>query len=109
MLQEDNSHTLPLPSDATAIVTVRAMIYGRVQGVGYRAWTTSQARKRQLCGWVRNRSGGEVEAIFHGPREVVEEMLTACQDGPLAARVREVRVETSNEPVDTSFSQKPTA
>jgi acylphosphatase len=42
-------------------------IVGRVQGVGYRAWTVDEARRRGLSGWVRNRSDGDVEAVFSGP------------------------------------------
>ncbi|MED6308637.1 MAG: acylphosphatase, partial [Pseudomonadota bacterium] len=32
---------------------VQARIFGRVQGVWYRAWTEKEASRRGLCGWVR--------------------------------------------------------
>lgn len=61
---------------------VRAEIHGRVQRVGFRAWTEREARARGLDGWVRNRADGTVEAVFAGSEAAVEAMLAACADGP---------------------------
>jgi len=72
--------------------SVRVRISGRVQGVGFRAWTERQARELGLSGWVRNLSGGDVEARFNGPAADVETMLAACREGPRHAVVE--RVET---------------
>ena len=63
------------------------IVRGRVQGVGYRAWTEDTALRYDLEGWVRNRRDGTVEAVFSGPDERVEAMLEACRHGPSAARV----------------------
>ena len=41
----------------------RAIIRGRVQGVGYRDWTRHVARGRDIEGWVRNRRDGSFESI----------------------------------------------
>lgn len=62
-------------------------IRGRVQGVGYRAWTADEARRRGLEGWVRNRRDGSVEAVFSGPEDAVADMCAACRRGPISARV----------------------
>ncbi len=67
-------------------------IRGRVQGVGYRAWTAETAARANLEGWVRNRRDGTVEAVFSGPDEAVAAMLEACERGPLGARVEAVYV-----------------
>lgn len=69
------------------MVTVHVAICGRVQGVGYRAWTAHEAQRRGLEGWVRNRRDGSVEAVFAGAENVVAEMLAACRRGPSLARV----------------------
>jgi len=63
------------------------LIRGRVQGVGFRYWTTCEAIRLGITGWVRNRRDGTVEALFAGPGEVVAEMMTRCQKGPGSARV----------------------
>ncbi|MCW5686201.1 MAG: acylphosphatase [Pseudolabrys sp.] len=68
------------------------VITGRVQGVGYRAWTEDAAAERRLRGWVRNRRDGTVEAVFIGPDSVVTEMIDACRQGPRSAHVTRVEV-----------------
>jgi acylphosphatase len=69
---------------------VHVLIDGRVQRVGYRAWTEGQAQARGLSGWVRNCASGAVEAIFAGPAADVAAMLEACQRGPLNAQVSRI-------------------
>ena len=73
--------------------SLHVTIEGRVQGVGYRAWTEYEAMSRGLRGWVRNRRDGAVEAVFTGEDAVVEEMVAACAQGPGAARVTRVAAE----------------
>ena len=63
------------------------IIRGRVQGVGYRAWTEYTALERGLQGWVRNRRDGSVEALFAGPPDAVAAMIEACREGPGGSRV----------------------
>jgi acylphosphatase len=62
-------------------------IEGRVQGVFYRSFTHEQAVGLGLDGWVRNLHDGRVEAVFEGPKELVEQVIAACQKGPPGARV----------------------
>jgi acylphosphatase len=71
-------------------VSVHIVIRGRVQGVGFRAWTEVTALERGLEGWVRNRRDGAVEALFAGPEEIVLTMVEACRQGPPGARVNAV-------------------
>jgi acylphosphatase len=63
------------------------VIRGRVQGVGYRAWTEYTALERGIQGWVRNRRDGSVEALLVGPAAVVAVMIEDCRRGPRGARV----------------------
>jgi acylphosphatase len=73
-----------------SITICRVVIRGRVQGVGYRAWTEYTALELGLEGWVRNRSDGMVEALFAGPVDDVVAMLEACRQGPPGARVEAI-------------------
>ena len=68
----------------------RVVIRGRVQRVGYRAWTEYTALELGLEGWVRNRRDGTVEAMFSGPVNDVAAMLEACRLGPPGARVEAI-------------------
>ncbi|MBB4041911.1 acylphosphatase [Microvirga flocculans] len=80
----------------TASRTLHVLIHGRVQGVGYRAWTHHQAELHGLTGWVRNRREGMVEAVFSGPRDLVDAVLKACEQGPQGAVVE--RIERLEDP-----------
>ena len=68
----------------------RVIIRGRVQQVGFRAWTEYTALEHDLEGWVRNRRDGAVEAVFAGPPEAVAEMVEACRQGPPGAHVEKI-------------------
>jgi acylphosphatase len=76
----------------TTITAVITSITGRVQGVGFRAWTQGEATARGLSGWVRNEPDGTVSALIEGPGAQVTTMLKALESGPPAARVDDVRV-----------------
>lgn len=83
--------------------TIRHVIVrGRVQGVGYRAWTEHVATQRRLAGWVRNRRDGAVEAVFAGPDRAVRDMIEACRKGPSSARVETIE-EREASPADLAL------
>ncbi len=67
-------------------------IYGKVQGVWFRAHTKEMADKLGIKGWVRNVPDGSVEAVFEGDDEAVEEIIKWCHHGPPLARVDKVEV-----------------
>lgn len=62
-------------------------VTGQVQGVGYRRWFAKQAQAKGLCGYVKNLSNGEVEAVIVGDRCAVQDMLDQSLLGPQAAKV----------------------
>jgi len=74
-------------------VRARVQIYGRVQGVAYRANTEETANEHSVDGWVVNRDDGRVEAVFEGDRESVEEIIEWCHTGSPQASVDRVEVE----------------
>jgi acylphosphatase len=72
---------------------VRVIISGKVQRVGYRFSTLSQARKLGVKGWVQNLPSGEVEGVFTGDRDSIEQMIKWCHRGSVDAVVKNVTVE----------------
>jgi acylphosphatase len=71
-------------------VAVRATVYGRVQGVFFRAFVEEHAQQLGLRGYVRNRPSGDVEVVAEGERERVERLLEYLKMGPPGARVKRV-------------------
>jgi acylphosphatase len=71
-------------------VRLYAIIEGRVQGVGYRAFVMDAARALGLRGWVRNRWDENVEVVAEGERLVLEKLVAQLQRGPRAAYVTSV-------------------
>jgi acylphosphatase len=67
--------------------TVRLVISGRVQGVGYRDWMVGAAARHGVHGWVRNRRDGTVEAVVHGEPASVAALIADCREGPRLAEV----------------------
>jgi acylphosphatase len=85
--------------------TVKVIISGRVQRVGYRIWTDRQAREIGLDGWVRNLPNGTVEALFSGSPEQVKNMIELCFKGPSLAKVVDLIASPSSPPTETGFIQ----
>jgi DNA ligase D-like protein (predicted 3'-phosphoesterase) len=77
-------------SDATA---ARAVVRGRVQGIGFRDATLRRARRLGAMGWVRNGEDGSVLVHAEGSEEAVEGLLAFLGEGPRGAEVAEVEVE----------------
>ena len=69
---------------------LEATVHGRVQGVGFRYFTRSEAQKLGLSGWVRNLRSGEVEIAAEGSREDLQALLDSVREGPPMAWVERV-------------------
>ena len=76
-----------------AMSSVRVVVLGRVQGVGYRAFAARSARTLALTGEVRNLSDDTVEVVAHGAAAALDEYLVALRVGPVMARVEDATVQ----------------
>ena len=68
-------------------ITKHYLISGRVQGVGFRAFTERSARQLNLSGWVRNLEDGRVEAVVQGHVDVLLAFEAHLRQGPSHGRV----------------------
>lgn len=62
-------------------------VFGRVQGVGFRAFTKDKAIELGLSGWVRNTVDRTVEGEVRGTQVQVDQFLFLLKKGPALARV----------------------
>lgn len=93
-------------------VAQRIQVKGRVQGVGYRAWTVRQAAGLSLGGWVRNRRDGSVEILVFGCQENIGVLVDACRRGPAGAEVSDITIATEDynavaDGIDFYFTERP--
>jgi acylphosphatase len=74
-------------------VYARVVVNGRVQGVGYRAFTRHRASAKGLSGGVRNLETGQVEVEIEGEKAVIEDLVSDLRKGPVGSYVIHVHVE----------------
>ena len=72
---------------------VRAVVEGRVQGVGFRWFVRQEARRLGVAGWVRNLTDGSVELTVGGEPTAVRRLIDHVRVGPDSANVTAVRTE----------------
>lgn len=81
----------------------RFRIHGRVQGVGFRWWTRSLARRLGLAGSVRNLPDGTVEVRAAGPAAAISRLRTELAAGPPGATVERIEEEPDPGLASTEF------
>ncbi|WP_333897432.1 acylphosphatase [Mixta calida] len=80
---------------------IKAWVYGRVQGVGFRYSTQAQAQQLGLTGYTRNLDDGSVEVLACGDNAQLEQLLAWLKaGGPRSARVDRVLTEP-HQPAET--------
>jgi acylphosphatase len=80
-------------SESGRLRATRLTVRGRVQGVGFRYFVVREAEALGLSGWVRNRSGGEVEILAQGTPRALDRLEKALRQGPRFAVVQSVHRE----------------
>ncbi len=73
--------------------TVKAIVSGKVQGVGFRMYTCAQAQKLGVTGYVRNLRNGDVEIVATGTTAVVDALIEWAKSGPPSAVVNNLQLE----------------
>jgi len=70
--------------------TLHVVVHGRVQGVGFRWFVRTEARRLGLAGWVRNLPDGTVEMRASGIAQFLSVLEQAIQRGPDNASVTQI-------------------
>ena len=66
---------------------IRFVVYGLVQGVGFRQFVYRKANKLSLTGYVKNLPDGSVECLAMGTKEQLASLEQSMRRGPSFSRV----------------------
>ena len=78
----------------------RYIVYGRVQGVGFRRFVLRCADEYSVGGWVKNRPDGNVEIEAIGTQPELSGFLDRVAQGSWFSNVEEIEEVTSSQ-IDT--------
>ena len=81
---------------------VRVIVSGKVQGVGYRMSTLTQARQLGVYGTVQNLNNGNVEIVAAGKESAVDGLIDWARSGPPSAMVDDLQTQVMDYK-DTEF------
>ncbi|MHB2156554.1 acylphosphatase [Calditrichota bacterium GD2] len=80
--------------------TLKIIVKGRVQGVGYRWFARQAAHELGLTGYVRNLPDGNVEVVAQGEEAVLNQFIQELNRGPGFAYVVDMDIEELDIPSD---------
>jgi len=72
---------------------IHIIVTGTVTGVGFRWWLKMEAEKRNIHGFVKNRTEDEVEALLLGNEKNVDDIVKICRKGPTSSKVKSIKIE----------------
>ena len=84
-------------------MTMRFVVFGMVQGVGFRWFVARHARALGFDGYARNLPDGSVEVVVSGRDESLPELERLLRVGPASASVE--RLERMPHP-DSALAEK---
>jgi DNA ligase D-like protein (predicted 3'-phosphoesterase) len=82
-----------MSDDPATSRAIRAVVGGRVQGVGFRDATLRRAREAGVMGWVRNTDDGALAIHAEGQSAAIDTLIAFLRKGPPGAAVLDVVVE----------------
>ncbi|GAB1256721.1 acylphosphatase [Aurantivibrio plasticivorans] len=63
-------------------VSAKALVEGRVQGVGFRNFVRNHAIELGVSGYAKNLSDGGVEVLMQGPSDALQKLKSRLSSGP---------------------------
>lgn len=68
------------------------IVYGIVQGVGFRNFVFMNARRLGVKGFTQNLMSGEVYTVAEGSKFAIEELFNKLKIGPFSAHVTDAKI-----------------
>ena len=72
--------------------SIHIIVTGIVTGVGFRWWLKMEAEKRNIYGFVKNRTENEVEAVLLGYEKDMDDIVKLCRKGPTSSKVESIKI-----------------
>ncbi len=92
----------------SAMKKIKTIIYGKVQGVGFRFFIQKSAQKYGIKGWVRNIDNDKVEIVCLGEQKEMDKLLKNIKKGPEGARIKKIEtMQTDEQIISDKFTIKP--
>ncbi|MBT8189199.1 MAG: acylphosphatase [Saprospiraceae bacterium] len=66
---------------------IEFIVFGHVQGVGFRYFTRKKANELSIHGWVQNEGDGTVKIMASGSQNDLLKFTEWCHHGPDTSRV----------------------
>lgn len=77
--------------------SVSIYVQGKVQGVGFRYSAKARADSLDITGYVQNMFDGSVYIEASGKESNLQQFIQWCRQGPALAKVRDIRIEKSED------------
>ena len=74
------------------IVRKRLVIFGKVQGCGFRRRICDMAEQVGVAGWVWNNQNGSVTAEMQGTEEQIKKTLELVENSSSLIKIREIDI-----------------
>ena len=85
---------------------LQAVIHGKVQQVGYRAFVKAAAAELGLDGYIENLDDGTVEVVAQGDELALIDFVEKLKEGSYWSDVRRVvsAIDQASDPLDKGFA-----
>ncbi len=84
---------LPSAAEERTHKSYRLIIYGNVQGVGFRIAALKKAQALEIYGYIKNLTDGSIECSIEGTEFRVNEFMKWIRHGPSGAMVLKTDIE----------------
>lgn len=91
------------PPATNKVVAREIIVSGKVQKVGFRSWAQERAKELNLFGFAENFKSDKVRIVVAGDEENVLSLAKLCKTGPSKARVEDLVIKETNQPVYLGF------
>lgn len=86
----EDDEEVPVDMDMTNKIRKAGRAHGRVQGVGFRFFVQTEAKRRGVTGWVKNMDDGTVTMEIQGTPEQLDSLVERLKKGNGFAKVSQL-------------------